>query len=175
MQRYAETLERWTTYYERVGIGAMGYGAVLLRRRDTPIYRLRVDDAPPAGINPDAADELQRLLEIEDRLESLDDTALLEQTLGVVPGSRLEQITAWQNGGLRTTDATLTRDQGLRPRASIAPPMAILLSQVDAGRSVSEVIDRTANLIRAQTSETFREEALDVLRQLIVHGFLTIV
>ena len=53
--------------------------------------------------------------------------------------------------------------------------MAILLSQVDAGRSVSEVIDRTANLIRAQTSETFRVEALDVIRQLIVHGFLTIV
>ena len=67
MQRYAETLERWTTYYARVGIGAMGYGAVLLRRRDTPVYRLRVDEAPPAGINPVAADELQRLLEIEDR------------------------------------------------------------------------------------------------------------
>ena len=120
MQRYAETLERWTTYYERVGIGAMGYGAVLLRRRDTPIYRLRVDDAPPAGINPDAADELQRLLEIEDRLESLDDTALLEQTLGVVPGSRLEQVTSWRDDGTRTSDAMLTREHGLRPRAAIA-------------------------------------------------------
>jgi hypothetical protein len=172
MTRYMDAIDRWVRYYEHSGITAMGYGATILRRRTADHYRVRVDDAPQGGIRAGAADDLEHLFEVEDRLDELDDAALLEHVISVAPAHRLEQMLQWRNGAFRTVDATLVREGGLQPRAEVDAPMAVLLTMIDGQRTMAEVIDETARVINAPTWETFRADTLVVMRELIAHGFL---
>jgi methylase of polypeptide subunit release factors len=174
MQRYIDSVDRWMRYFERLGIGAMGYGAVLLRRRTGPVTRLREDELPEPGVGVDAAAELGRLMELEDALESLDDAALLQHRLALTSEQRLEQILRWRDGGFRIVEASLVCERGLRPRAEVDPPLAALLAQIDGSRSIAEVLDRTATAVAAPESNTFRAQALTAVRELVAHGFLVL-
>jgi methylase of polypeptide subunit release factors len=174
MQRYIDSVDRWTRYFERLGIGAMGYGAVLLRRRASGVTRVREDELPEAGLAAEASKELERLMELEDALEALDDAELLQHRLALAPEHRLEQVLHWHDGGFRIVEATLVCERGLRPRAEIDPPLAALLAQIDGSRSIAEVLDRTAQAVAAHESDTFRAQALTAVRELVAHGFLVL-
>jgi SAM-dependent methyltransferase len=173
MQRYIDSVDRWTRYFERLGIGSLGYGAVLLRRRPGGVVRVREDELPEPGVGDDAAAELGRLLEMADALESLDDATLSQHKLALAPEHRLEQVLRWRDGGFRTVEATLVRERGLRPRAEVDPPLAALLAQVDGARTIAEVVDRTAQALAAKDDEAgLRAQALTAVRELLTHGFL---
>jgi SAM-dependent methyltransferase len=174
MQRYLDAIDRWTRYFERLGIGAMGYGAVLLRRRaGTP--RHRADELPDTGAGPELATELARLWDAEDALAAMYDASLLEHTLALAPEHRLEQVLRWHEGSFRTVEATLIRERGLRPQAEVDAPLAALLAHIDGSRSIAEVLDRTAEAIApTQPVAAFRAQSLRAIRELLAHGFLVL-
>jgi hypothetical protein len=125
-------------------------------------------------VGPDASAELARLMELEDALETLDDAALLQHRLAVAPRHRLEQVLRWRDGGFHVVDATLSSEQGLRPKAEIDPPLAALLAQIDGSRSISQVLDRTAHAVATQELDAFRAQGLVAVRELVAHGFLVL-
>jgi methylase of polypeptide subunit release factors len=175
MQRYIDSVDRWTRYFERLGISAMGYGAVLLRKRAGGVTRVREDELPEDGVGERAATELERLLELEDALATMDDSTLLGHVLALAPEHRLEQVLRWRDGGFRTVEATLVLERGLRPKAEVDAPLAALLAQVDGKRTIAEVLDRTAQAVATEDrSDAFRAQGFAAVRELIAHGFLVL-
>jgi methylase of polypeptide subunit release factors len=173
-QRYTSATDRWLQYFAHLDAGALGYGAVVLRRRDGPL-RLRSDDLPSGGVGDDAGTDMDRLLELDDWLAVLEDGALLEHIVAFAPGHRLEQTLRWRDGSFKIVEGTLVSERGLRPRVEVDHALATLFSQVDGVRTVETVVDRAADALgqaSAADRESFRADALSVIRQLIAHGFL---
>jgi methylase of polypeptide subunit release factors len=175
LERYMESVDRWTRYFERLDIRALGYGAVLLRRRSNALVRIRADELPDSALGEDTAAELERLFSVEDALESMEDATLLGFRLAVAPEHRLDQVLHWHAGGFKIAEATLVRERGLRPRAEVDAALAVLLAQVDGARTIAEILDRTAQTIAQQDDrEPVRSQALTAIRELLAHGFLVL-
>jgi methylase of polypeptide subunit release factors len=173
MPKYLAAVDRWTRYFEHLGIAAMGYGGVWLRRREAGAARVRVDELPEKSLSTDAAADMLRLLEMDDRLEALSDAELLSSVVRVPSEQRLEQVLRWRDGTFRTVEASLVRDQGLMPRADLDPALTALLAQMDGARSVREVLERTAQSVGSPAS-TLEAQAVPALRQMLSYGFLTL-
>ncbi|HEY2593813.1 MAG TPA: methyltransferase [Chloroflexota bacterium] len=171
MPRYVAAVDRWTRYFEHLGVPALGYGAVWLRRRDTERPRVRADELPESALGAEAADDLARLMEVEDRLDALPDAALLECVVSMPGDQRLEQIMRWSAGAFRTVDASLVRDGGLKPRADVDPPMAAVLAGVDGSRTIAQILERAAQALGA-APEAVTAQALPAVRDMLTHGFL---
>ena len=121
----------------------------------------------------DAADELVRLLHVDDRLEALSDAELLERVVRVPEDQRLEQVLRWSNGAFRTVDASLVRDGGLKPRADVDPPLAAVLARVDGTRTIDQVLEHAAHALGGNP-EAITAQALPTVRELLSQGFLTL-
>ncbi len=173
MPKYVAAVDRWTRYFQHLGVPALGYGAVWLRRRDTPRSRVRTDELPESALGTDAADELVRLLEVDDRLEHLSDAALLEHVVSVPHDQRLEQVMRWSDGAFRTVDASLVRERGLKPRADVDPPLTAVLAGVDGKRTIGQVLEQAAHALGGN-AESVAAQALPAVRELLSHGFLTL-
>ena len=65
-----ETIDRWLAYLEGLGIESIGYGAVILRRRDAASNWARSHELPSSGLRP-ASEHLVRLFEAQDYLNGL--------------------------------------------------------------------------------------------------------
>ncbi|HEY1294371.1 MAG TPA: class I SAM-dependent methyltransferase [Chloroflexota bacterium] len=173
MPKYVAAVDRWTRYFEHLGVAALAYGGVWLRRRDSERPRVRVDELPESALGPDAASELVRLWEVDDRLVGLSDAVLLECVVSVPGDQRLEQVMRWSGGAFRTVDASLVRDGGLKPRADVDPPLAAVLAGVDGSRTIGQVLEHAANALGGDPGAV-SDQALPAVRQLLSHGFLTL-
>ena len=175
MAAYAETVDRWTRYYAQLGIEALGYGGLILRRRSGENW-VRADDFPRGGLKTDVGPDLDRQIQVQDQLDTLDDAALLAQTVSVAPEHRLEQTLRWKDGRFRIVNATLIREQGLQETADLDAPLATLLSLIDGARTVAGVLETTADALgqSGEAAQAFQEQALPVVRQMIAFGFLQI-
>ncbi|MBV9577082.1 MAG: class I SAM-dependent methyltransferase [Chloroflexi bacterium] len=173
MPKYLAAVDRWTRYFEHLGVGALAWGAVWLRRRDVERPRIRCDELPESSLDGDAAGELVRLLETDDVLEDVSDAALMERGVTVPGDQRLEQVMRWNGGAFRTVDASLVRETGLKPRAEIDPPLAGLLATVDGSRTIGQVIEQLARALGG-TPDAVSAQVLPAVRQLVSHGFLTL-
>jgi SAM-dependent methyltransferase len=175
MQRYMETVDRWLRYYENLHVPALAYGAVVVRRRaDGMPPRIRENELPDGAPDGSLAGELERLMHVEDFLQSVDDETLRGFKLTMANDQRLEQVLRWREGSFRVDDASLLRERGLKPRADVDTPLAALLAQVDGTRRMAEVVERTAEALSIPEAgtETFRAQATSTIRELVAHGFL---
>jgi SAM-dependent methyltransferase len=173
MPKYVAAVDRWTRYFDHLGVPALGYGAVWLRRRATERPRVRADELPESPLGAGAAGELVHLLEVDDRLERLSDAELLECVVSVPADQRLEQVMRWSNGAFRTVDASLVRDGGLAPRADVDPPLAAVLAGVDGTRTIGQVLAHAAQALGGN-AEAVAAQALPAVRELLSHGFLSL-
>jgi SAM-dependent methyltransferase len=175
LQRYSDSVDRWLRYFERAGIQALGYGAVILRQRGgAGSPRIRLDELPEKGLGNDTAVELDRLLDVQDWLAETSADALLAYRLGLPPEHRLEQTLHWADGRFQLREATLLRERGLRPRAELDPPMLALLAQVDGTRTIGEILAAAPGGGEGAQSDAWRANVLGVIRDLIGHGFLVV-
>src|SRR5258706_485475 len=93
MDAYGRTLDEWLAYYERLGISAVAYGGVVLRRRTTTENWVRVDPLPAGRLGP-ASDQIRRVFAAQDRLQGVtDDRALLDERFRVAETVRITQTT----------------------------------------------------------------------------------
>jgi protein-L-isoaspartate O-methyltransferase len=173
MPKYVAAVDRWTRYFEHLGVAALAYGGVWLRRRDTTRPRVRVDELPETALGDDASSDLVRLLEVDDRLEGLLDAELLKCTVRLPGDQRLEQVMRWSGGAFRTVDASLVRDGGLKPRVDVDPPLAAVLAAVDGARTLGQVLEHAAHVLGGDPASV-STRALPAVRELLSHGFLTL-
>jgi hypothetical protein len=171
---YDRALDRWLAYLRGSGIEAIGYGAVVLRRRDGGDNWIREDDVDLERLES-AGEHTLRLFDAEDFLNGLaDDRELLGRPFELAAGRRLDQTLAWDDGTMSVHSQTLRFDDGFGFRVGIDRYTAGLLPHFDGKAPLSEVLRRAAAQIELEPGdrERFVPAALPVVRRLIALGFL---
>jgi len=170
---HAEALDRWLAYLGELGIGAIGYGAVVLRRREAGTNWVRTDPLPLDLLEP-AGEHTLRVFSAQDTLDELDDEELLDRVVGVTEHHRLRQILHAESGRLVVDEQILELTDGLRFTIGIDRHTASLLQHVDGERSLREVLERARSTfeLEPEEDERFVAAALPVVRRLLALGFL---
>jgi hypothetical protein len=174
-ERHAAALDRWLAYLDRLEADGVGYGAVVLRRRDRPNW-VRFDPLPLDRLGP-AGDHTLRVFAAQDLLAEASDDALLDLRLALTPHHRLQQTIAVRDGGLAVESQTLELTDGLRFVVGVDRHTVSLLPHFDGSRPLREVIARASTTFELEQSERelFEPAALPVVRRLLELGFLQLV
>ena len=133
--------ERWLAYQRELGIDAVAWGAVILRRRSDGPNWIRAVDVAGAPTGP-AGEHVLRLLEAHDRLSKVDESKLLDEVLALVPGHRIDQTLTYPDGRYHSHPAIVRLSPGLEVRVSIDPDALDTIFRCDGTRSLRELIDK---------------------------------
>jgi SAM-dependent methyltransferase len=171
-EQHAAAVERWLDYFACEGIDAIGYGAVVLRRRPGRNWvRARSLGTTPLG---PAGDQLWRLFAAADFLDhvgTLD--RLLDERFVLDEDHRLEQVGRLGGGALHVEQALLHLERGLPMLAEVDAFAAHLLARVDGHRTLAEALDETADaLAPGADRDELRRETLELVERLVELGFL---
>jgi methylase of polypeptide subunit release factors len=171
---FAPALDRWVGALERLGVEAVGYGAIVLRRRAgggpgwVATERLPLDRLEPAG------EHTLRVFAARDLLATTTTLAdLLEERLALVEQHRLLQVLAARGGGFTVEGQTLELTDGLGLQIGIDRHTASLLPHLD-GRPLREALAAAATTfdLGALERERFAPAALPIVARLLELGFL---
>lgn len=165
-------LDRWVAYLERLGVDAVGYGAIVLRRRAAARNWVAEDTLPLDRLEP-AGEHTLRVFAGHDVVDALRSDALLGEPLRLVP-HRLRQTIVAHDGGFVVEEQTLELADGLRFQLGIDRHTASLLPHFDGERPLREVLGRASATFDLDAGERagFVPAALPVVRRLLELGFL---
>ena len=169
---YADALDRWTGYLERLGAEAVSWGAIILRRSSGRNWIWGY--TPPSDRITGASDHVLRLFDAHDFLAGLaSNESLLDRVLKLAPDHRLDQ-TGRIEEGIRVVERTVLRlAEGLRFEVAVDPGTVEVLALVDGRRPLRDVlVDAARSAPASMTLDQFVESALPVVRRLIELGFL---
>jgi methylase of polypeptide subunit release factors len=170
---YTAALDRWLDHLRGLGIDAVGYGAVVLRRRTGERNWIRTDPLPLDRLEP-AGEHTLRVFWAQDLLERVDDDGLLDLPLALVDGHRLQQTLAARHGALVAESQTLELTGGLRFTVGVDRHTVSLLPHFDGRRPLRDVLAlaRETFALDPDERERFVPAALPVVRRLLELGFL---
>jgi methylase of polypeptide subunit release factors len=171
---YQAALDRWLDYLREYRIEAIGYGAVVLRRRSAASNWVRLDDIPIDRLEP-ASEHTLRVFEAEDYLAALPaERGLLDERFELVEEHRLEQELQCRDDRFEVLSQTLVLTEGLAFRAGLDRSTTMLLPHFGRGRRLADVLAAAATdlELRDDERERFATAALAVVRRLLELGFL---
>ena len=171
---FAPALDRWVGALERLGVEAVGYGAVVLRRRAggsgwVAMERLPLDRLEPSG------EHTLRVFAGRDLLATTTTLAdLLEERLALVEQHRLSQILRARDGGFTVEAQTLELTDGLGLQIGVDRHTASLLPHLDGERPLREALAAAATTFElgALERDRFATAALPVVARLLELGLL---
>jgi hypothetical protein len=173
-EAYSNALDRWVGYLRGLGVDAIGYGAVVLRRRSGVTNWVRTDEIPLDRLES-AGEHTLRVFEAADFLAGLgDDHALLEEKLVLVDRHRIERSLVVRDGGLEVESELLELTDGLRFRAGLDRYAAALVRQLGSPKQISAALASAANELglTGDDRDRYATAALEVVRRLLELGFL---
>ncbi|MGH3082766.1 MAG: class I SAM-dependent methyltransferase [Gaiellaceae bacterium] len=173
-EEHEAALDRWLDYLRRQEIEAVGYGAVVLRRRSGKPNWVRTDEIAIDRLEP-ATDHTLRVFAAEDYLAVMtDERALLEERFALVDAHRLEQVLVCREGHFEVESQTLALTDGLAFRAGLDRSTAMLIPHFDSRRRLADVLAAAeADLdVVPDDRERYAAAALAVVRRLLELGFL---
>jgi len=166
---FVTRFERWADYYRDEGIEALGYGAIVLRRRagggETWTHSLRL---PEGSVRP-AAEHVERLFAAQDLLA--EGPPPLDRAYAFVPGARLDQQLAPGESRWEGSAASLVLEDGLAFRVGLDAPTARTVAAIGEGRPLGETFDELAPELDV-SPEAMRRAGAGVVAQLLELGFL---
>ena len=169
-EAYGRELDTWLAYYERLGIQAIAYGAVVLRRRATGTNWARVDPLPAMRAEP-ASDHIQRVFAAQDHLQRLsDDTALLDVRFRVPAAVRITRVVGAAGP---IGEPQLSLHEGLGFQAEIDDNIVLILQRLGSGR-LREALGgaATAAGIAGVDRQRFLSAGVPLARRLYSMGFI---
>ena len=169
---YEDAIDRWTKHLHDLGIDAIGYGAVVLRRRASGTAWIREDHLPLDRLEP-AGYHTLRVFAAQDLLERADDAGLLDVGLTLTPSHRLVQHLETSDGNFAVRAQTLELTDGLCFTIGVDRHTASLLPHLD-GRPLRKALSSAASTFELEQSEraAYVPAALPVVRRLLALGFL---
>jgi SAM-dependent methyltransferase len=173
-ERFRDQLGAWLDYLADLGIEAIAHGAVILRRRSGGRNWIRKDRVSLDRLEQ-ASEHVLRVFDTQDYLESLDDDRqLLDATLALVEGHRLEQTLVARDGRAELRATTLSLDGGLAFRIGLDEHAAELVPLLDGRRPLRAVLAQRASELELGTESAARFEAAALLpvRRLLELGLL---
>jgi methylase of polypeptide subunit release factors len=169
--RYADALDRWSRYFAELGIRAISWGALTLRRRDNGMNWFSAHSATSELVST-AGDQLLRLLSAQDFLAGASDNDLLGAPLRLADEHRLEQTLRLDRGTVHAERTVLRLDDGLKFETPVDPAVAQLVALFDGARPLNMVIAQLAGSLPGASEETLTPLALQVTRHLLGVGIV---
>jgi methylase of polypeptide subunit release factors len=163
---YGAAIDEWTEHFERLGVGWISEGAVLLHRRANGEHMIRVDAVDPDDLEY-AGDQVARVFASLERLGGLElPKGLLDETIVLARDVRVEHH---RRPGSRDPDTVLVLEDGTNAEYELDPDVAEVVAVLDGtltlGRAIERVI-RAFELDRREAAELRRDsldETLDLL------------
>jgi hypothetical protein len=166
--RRAHRFERWADYYRNEGIEALGYGAIVLRRRQDGGGWTHALQLPDGRVRP-AAEHVERLFAAQDLLA--EGPPPLDRAYVFVPLARLEHRLAPGESGWAGGEASLVLEEGLAVRVGLDAATARTVAAIGDGRPVGETLDELAPQLGV-TPDAMRSAGAGLVKRLLELGFL---
>jgi methylase of polypeptide subunit release factors len=156
-QSYGAALDEWTAYFERLDVGWISEGAVLLHRRAGSRQMVRLDSADSDELEF-AGEQIERVFASQARLAELsDDDALLGETVALAREVRIDRVV---QPGAREPETVLALEEGTQPEFELDPDVAEVIGALDGtltlGRAVERVV-RAFDLDKREAAELRRD------------------
>jgi SAM-dependent methyltransferase len=165
---YGAAIERWSSYFDELGVEAISWGALVMRRRDGDNWFLPYSSTTDRITG--ASRQVLRLFAAQELLAR--DGDLMHEVLELVPEHHVEQSLRLGNGGAFVERNVLRLDEGLRFEVSIDQSTERLLSLLDGERPLGELLAEASVTAPGLSQEEFAAMALPVARRLIELGFV---
>ena len=175
-EAYSAGVERWTRYFDELGISRIGLGAVVLRRlAGTAAGRaggwVRADHLPESVTAP-ASHHIERLFEAGDRLAALSsDEALLNECFRAAADHRMHQRLKIEDGRYAIEAAEVRLIEGLPFNGTVDAYAIQFLQRCDGRRTVSEIAEAIAADAGVDAA-AFTAACPAIVRRLTASGFL---
>jgi SAM-dependent methyltransferase len=166
-EEYRERLSRWADYYRDEGIEALGYGAIVMRRRNGANW-VRALELPAGQLSP-AAEHVVRLFAAQDFLAA--EPALPESRFALAPGVGLEQKLLQHEGTWVVQETALVASQGLGFRIGLDTNSARIVTALRPDRALGEIFARVAGDVDAE-ADAVRRAGDGLVRRLLELGVL---
>jgi methylase of polypeptide subunit release factors len=147
---YGATLDRWTAYFQELGVAWISEGAVLLHKRPGTQHMIRTDWADEDDLEY-GSDQIDRVFKALRLLATVDDSReLLGERLALPEEARIEQ-TVGEEG------ATVVLEEGTWPELEVDDETADVLVELDGRITLAEAIDRARVPQRRSTLDDVQE------------------
>ena len=167
--RYDAAVDEWNAYFRAEGIEAIGYGTLVLRRRDSGEPWFSVLELS-AHLGGQGSAQLLRLFQATDAAQA-DDETLLGLRIVPVPTARLTQTLERKGGAWQETGTDLTVVDAIELNAHVDETTRQILLSLDGSVTIGEVLARSA--IAAGAAADDAAQGLPLVRHLLTAGYLT--
>ena len=171
-ERYSHLLDEWLAYYERLGIGFISFGAIILRRRSAGANWLRAERAPEGQAYASCSDQIERIFAAQDFLEGLgEERNLLKRAFVLTADHQLEHMLKAENGYWTVKSAQLKQVKGFPFTGNVDRLVSTVLAGCDGRRTVGELVADLAAGLRMEP-EKIAPPCIKLIRKLLETGFL---
>lgn len=147
---YGAAIDRWTSYFDELGVGWISEGAVLLHKRPGDVHMIRSDSADEDELEF-AGDQILRVFDALAVVADIDDPQeLLGERLSLADETQIE-YTADDDG------ARVVLEEGTWPSLEVEDETADILGELDGRATLAEAIDRARAPRRRSTLEEIQE------------------
>ncbi|MFN2504982.1 MAG: methyltransferase [Acidimicrobiales bacterium] len=172
---HAAAIGRWLDYYAEHGIEAIGYGAVLLRRRPAgsgrPWTRAQSLETLPIAPAGEQVRDMFAAASLLDRVGGAE--GLIGERFLVDEGIRMEQVLRLSNGAFEVVEALLHLDQALPMVAEVDDFTAQLLAGLQRGLTLGEAFEEAAATLPDDVEdEDLRLATVEFVEGALERGFL---
>jgi methylase of polypeptide subunit release factors len=172
-EAFDRALGEWAAYFERLGVGWISEGAVLLHKRRGG-GEVRVDAIEEEELEV-ADDQIRRAFAARERLSTLDgDGDLLEERLSLGMAVSLEQELEPEDDGPAIVEARIQLIEGTSSVVEVEPDVLDVVESLDGHRPLHGVVDEVADRLGLSADERVQLErdAVAAARELLELGAL---
>jgi methylase of polypeptide subunit release factors len=167
--QYGAALDEWLAYFERLGVGWITEGAVLLHRRTGDEHVLRIDSADPDDVER-AGPQIERAFASHARLAELGGReALLDARIELAQKVRVDVI---QEPGADEPETRLVLEEGTHVEYELDPDVAEVVRVLNGQRTLGRAIDRVVRIFELNRREAaeLRRDTLGETEDLLALG-----
>jgi len=166
--QYGAALDEWLAYFDRLGVGWITEGAVLLHRRAGNHHAIRFDEADPDDVER-AGSQVERVFAAHAQLARLGRDGLLDSTLVLAPKVRVDQIL---EPGEDEPEMRLVLEEGTHVEYEVDPDVSEVVKVLNGQRTLGRAIDRVVRIFELDKREAaeLRRDTLDEAEDLLELG-----
>jgi methylase of polypeptide subunit release factors len=165
---YGAALDEWLEYFDRLGVGWITEGAVLLHRRAGSRHALRIDETDPDDVER-AGPQVERAFAAHAQLARLGREGLLDSAVVLAPRVRVDQIL---EPGEDEPETRLVLEEGTHVEYDLDPDVAEVVKVLNGQRTLGRAIDRVVRIFELDKREAaeLRRDTLDEAEDLLELG-----
>ena len=165
---FAERVDAWLEYYARLGIEAIAYGAIVMRRRSGGGNWTRMAELPASRPHA-ASDHLLRLFAAQDFLAATPAEALPDHRFALVERAYFDRTAHLEPGGWTETSAAVRLAEGIEFGVNLDRYGSALVPVLDGAEPVRNRLGPIAAELGVPETE-LAAFAAHLLRHLVEHG-----